>query len=105
MNYIDGGFVFEDLYKLARERRGEKVTMTWIPVPGEESLEFPPRVRECVVSYRAGLPTHLESHGIDACAIMEFRTEVYVAQNFRMYIRAYVLDNKGNEHIAFVMPK
>lgn len=25
MNYVDGAFVYEDVYKLARERRGEKV--------------------------------------------------------------------------------
>jgi len=27
MNYLDGGFVFENVYQMARERRGAKVTI------------------------------------------------------------------------------
>ena len=36
MNYVDGGFVFEDVYQMARERRGAKVTINWIPATSEE---------------------------------------------------------------------
>ena len=29
MNYVDSAFVYEDVYRLARERRGEKVIINW----------------------------------------------------------------------------
>ncbi|MES2015078.1 MAG: hypothetical protein V4484_01175 [Pseudomonadota bacterium] len=102
MNYVDAGFVFEDVFQMARERRGAKVIINWIPATCEELFGFPPRVRKCVLAYRAGLAEHLSRHSIDAAALVEFRTEVYVAENFRMYVRAVVLDDRKKEHVAFV---
>jgi len=55
-----------------------------------------------VLAYRIGLAEYLRRHSIDVAALIEFRTEVYVAENFRMYVRAYVLDNKKKEHIVYV---
>jgi hypothetical protein len=54
------------------------------------------------MAYRAGLAGHLVRHNIDAAALIEFRTEVYVADDFRMYVRAFVLDDRKKEHITFV---
>jgi hypothetical protein len=102
MNYVDDAFVFEDVYKLARERRGEKVIISWIPADGEDSRDLPPRVQHCVEAYRAGLAEHLRRHHVDASALTTFRTEVYVAENFRMYVRAFVIDDRDKEHVAFV---
>jgi hypothetical protein len=102
MNYVDDGFVFEDVYKMARERRGAKVIINWVPATSEELFGLPARVRKCVMSYRHGLQEHLKRHRIDATALLEFRTEVYVAEDFRMYVRSYVLDDKNKEHVVFV---
>lgn len=102
MNYVDAGFVFEDVYEVARARRGEKVTIHWIPATTEELFGFPPRVRKCVLAYRAGLHEHLERHRIDVVALLEFRTEVYVAENFRRYVRSFALDDRKKEHVVFV---
>lgn len=102
MNYVDGAFVFEDVFQMARERRGEKVIINWIPATSEELFGFSPRVRKCVLAYRAGLAEHLSRHSIDAAALIEFRTEVYVAENFRMYVCVVVIDDRKREHIAFV---
>lgn len=104
MNYVDHDFVFEDMYQLARDRRGEKVTVTWIPARPEELFGFTPRVRESLKYYRRALSEHLVRHQIDPVAISEMRTEVYVAGNHRMYVRSYVLDNRGKEHVQFVWP-
>lgn len=102
MNYADGGFVYEDMYEMTRERRGAKVIINWIPATSEELFGLPPRVRKCVMAYRTGLAEHLRRHSIDAAALIEFRTEVYVAENFQMYVRAFVLDDRKKEHIVFV---
>jgi hypothetical protein len=102
MNYVDGAFVYEDVYKLARERRGEKVIINWIPADSEVSRDLPSRVQKCAEAYWAGLSEHLRRHHVDASALKIFRTEVYVAENFRMYVRAFVIDDRDKEHVAFV---
>lgn len=102
MNYVDGAFVYEDVYRLARERRGEKVIINWIPAGSEVSGDFPPRVQKCVEAYRNGLAEHLHRHHVEASTLKLFRTEVYVAENFRMYVRAFVVDDRNKEHVAFV---
>jgi hypothetical protein len=102
MNYVDGRFVFEDLYDLARERRGEKVVVSWIPRRDAELFRFTSRVRKCIRWYRKGLKEHIARHRVDLEALDTMRTEIYVGDNFRMYVRAYVKDKRGKEHVQFV---
>ena len=102
MNFIDGRCIAQDMELLARSCRGERVTISWIPPRAEEMSCLTPRVRECVAYYRKALSKHLEVHGVESEALAEFRSEVYVAENFRMYVRAYVKDDRGKEHEAFV---
>lgn len=101
-NYVDGGFVFEDIHELARERRGNKVIIDWIGANGANMPCLPSRVLQCVQAYRAALPEHLARLRVDAAALRIFRTEVYVAANFQMLVRAYVVDDRNKEHVAFV---
>jgi len=101
-NYVDGDFVFEDVHRLARDRKGQGVTITWIPERPEELFNLTPRVRESIKYYRKALPEHLTRHSIEPSTISEMRTEVYVADNYRMYVRSYVLDCRGKEHVQFV---
>jgi hypothetical protein len=102
MNYVDDDYVFEDMYQLARDQRGHRITVTWIPERPEELFRLTPRIRESLRHYRKALPEHLRRHQIDPAAISEMRTEVYVGENHRMYVRSYVLDNRGKEHVQFV---
>ena len=102
MNYIDGDFVREDMYQLARKYRGERITVSWIPPRANETERLTPRVRKSLKHYRDALPAHLQRHNIELSAIVEMRTEVYVAENHRMYVRAYALDDRGKEHVQFV---
>jgi hypothetical protein len=59
MNWVDGDYVFEDMHKLARERPGQKVVITWLPERQEELFALTPRIRESLKHYRKGLPEHL----------------------------------------------
>jgi len=102
MNWVDGDYVFEDMHKLARERRGQKVLITWLPERQEELFALTPRIRESLKHYRKGLPEHLSRHAVEASAISEMRTEVYMADNHRGYVRSYVIDIRGKEHVQFV---
>jgi len=102
MNWVDGDYVFEDMHRLARDRRGEKVVISWIPERQPELFSLTPRVRESLKHYRKGLAEHLSRHQVDVGAITEMRTEVYVAEDHRLYVRSYVLDVRGKEHVQFV---
>jgi hypothetical protein len=102
MNYIDGRFVFEDLHDLARKHRGKKIIVSWIPIRHSELFCFTPRVRKCIRYYRKDLKSHIARHRIDVEALKEMRTEVYVGDNFRMYVRAYTKDSRGKEYAQFV---
>lgn len=102
MNYIDGAFVYEDVHRLAREHRGQKVIISWLPENNAELIPLTPRIRECIKYYRQGLHEHMARHCVDDEALIELRTEVYVAEDHRMYVRAYAVDNLGKEHEQFV---
>ena len=102
MQYIDGRFVFEDMRELARQRRGERITVSWIPERSEELAELTPRARKCVRNMRRELPDYLDRCGLNERGIEELRTEVYVGANSRLYVRAFARDDRGREYKSFV---
>ena len=69
MNYVDDDFVAEDMYQLARDRKGQKITVTWIPERPEELFALTPRIRESLKHYRKALPKHLSNHKVERVAI------------------------------------
>jgi hypothetical protein len=74
----------------------------WIPDAQDRLVSFSKRVKKSIGFYQDQLAAHLKAHNVEATAIREFRTEVFVGEGFRMYVRAYVLDDRGKEHEAFV---
>ena len=104
MNEIDGELVRDEMYQMARDRKGEKVTVSWIPEREEEIISFNPRVRTAIGFYRSSFSRHLAQHSVEATAISEMRTDVYVGENDRVLVRSYVLDDRGKEHIQMVLP-
>lgn len=102
LHYIDGRFVFEDVRELARARPAERVTVSWIPPRDEELESLTPRIRQCVNHMRRELPGYLRQHGIDGARLAALRTEVYVAANSRLYVRAFAEDDRGREYASFI---
>jgi hypothetical protein len=102
MNYVDGAFVYEDIKELARQRQPEKVVISWIPTNDRELETLSPRARTCVLAYREGLDAFLLRNGVEKSAIEELRTEVYVEDTFRMYVKAYARDKRGKQYAIFV---
>ena len=102
MNYVDGAFVYEDMKELARQRRPEKVVISWIPIRDHELELLSSRAKACVLAYREKLDAFLVRNGVNKAAIEEMRTEVYVEGTFRMYVRAFAQDNRGKQYAAFV---
>jgi hypothetical protein len=104
MNVVDGRPAFEDVYQRARKQRGEKVIIRWVPERDDEHEQLSDMVRRSIAGYRAGLPEFFASNGVEAAAIAEFWTEVWVDRSFRMQIRAVVIDDRGKEHAIVVRP-
>lgn len=102
MKHADGGSVVEDLQAMAKSQPDAKVVIDWIPATHEALFKFPLRVRKYVMAHRLGFDEHLQRYAIDTAALLAFRTEVFAAENGKLYVRSYVLDDRNKEHITFV---
>lgn len=102
MNYFDGDHVYPHVYALAREKPGRVITIDWIPGSTIGLFAFPSRVRKSIRAYRKRLPTLMKGHRIKPEMLKELRTEVYLARNFRLYVRAVAVDDRGKEYSQFV---
>jgi len=102
MNYVDDGYVIDDLLQVARDAKGERVSIQWIPdLP--PPLSLPPRVLKSIADRKTWLPSHVANSGADISAIREFRTDIYLKPNKQIAVQAYLVDDRGKEHIANVI--
>ena len=62
MNYVDDGYVIDDLLQLARKANGERLKINWIPDTASEQF-LTPRVVKSVASYKEWLPKFFENSG------------------------------------------
>ena len=101
-NYIDNGPVIDDLLKLARKADGERISIQWIPESPVEDY-WPPRVLKSIAHYRAWLPEHIQDSGACIDSIREFRTDIFLKRNKQVAAEAYLVDDRGKEHISRVL--
>ena len=97
-NYIDGGFVCHDIFKLANLNAGKTVRISWLPPRDEELFKLTPRVRKTVLAYRKWLPELCNSHNVPVLYISEFYTEIYRAENHQIYVNAIAIDCNGKAY-------
>ncbi len=101
MNFFDDGHVIDDLLQLARKANGERISVQWIP-DSPIQKGWPPRVMKSIVHYRGWLPRHIENSGASIEAIREFRTDIFLKPNKQFAVEAYLVDDRGKEHICNV---
>ena len=102
MNYVDNGYIVDDLVQLARKANGERISIHWIP--DSESQQFlTPRVRKSIASHREWLPKHVENSGACMDVIREFRTDIFLKPNKQVTVQAYLVDDRGKEHVCDVL--
>jgi hypothetical protein len=102
MNYFDDDHVYPHVYAMARAHPGQVVTVHWMPNTSVDSEAFPSRVRKSILAYGKRLPVLMKKHRIEPGMIVALRTEVHVAKNFRLYVRAVAIDARGKEYSQFV---
>lgn len=101
MNYFDDGHVIDDLLHLARKANGARISVQWIP-DSPIQKDFPPRVIKSIAHYTEWLPRHVQNSGACVEAIREFRTDIFLKPNKQIAVEAYLVDDRGMEHICNV---
>ena len=101
MNYFDDGHVVDDLLVLARKANGARIRIQWIP-DSPIQQDFPPRVIKSIVHYRGWLPRHVQNAGASIEAIRQFRTDIFLKPNKQVAVEAYLVDDRGKEHVCNV---
>ena len=101
MNYVDDGYVIDDLRQLARQANGERISIHWIPDTKQQG-PLPQRVLKSIANHKAWLPKHVHNSGASVEVIREFRTDIFLKPNKGIAVEAYLLDDRGKEHICSV---
>ena len=102
MNYLDDGYVIDDLRQLARKANGQRVSIYWIPDSKQQS-QLTPRVLKSIPYWKARLPNLVTSSGADINAIKEFRTDIFIKPNKQIAVETYLLDDRDKEHVCNVI--
>ena len=102
MNYVDDGYVIDDLRQLARKADGERISVHWIP-DSTPQAHLPRRVLKSIANYKAWLPDHVRNSGASIEAIREFRTDIFLKSNKQIAVEAYLLDDRGKEYVCNVL--
>jgi len=100
-NYVDDGYVIDDLRQLARKANGERISIYWIP-ESKVQKSLPQRVLKSIANYKAWLPKHFQNSGADLKAVREFQTDIFLKANKQIAVEARLLDDRGKEHICSV---
>ncbi len=102
MNYVDDGYVIDDLLQLARDANGERISIQWIP-DTRPNMSLPRRVLISIAERKSWLPSHVRNSGADISAIREFRTDIFLKANKQIAVEAHLIDDRGKEHVANVI--
>ena len=102
MNYVDDGYVIDDLLQLARKVNGERIKINWIPDTASEQY-LTPRVVNSVAGYKEWLPKFFENSGASVDVIREFRTDIFLKPNKGIKVEAYLVDDRGKEYVCNVL--
>ena len=102
MNYVDDGYVIDDLRQLARQANGERVSIHWIP-DSKGQARLPQRVLKSIANYKAWLPDLVQQSGANIEAIREFRTDIFLKPNKHIAVEAHLVDDRGKEHVCNVL--
>ncbi len=94
MNYVDDGYVIDDLRKLVRTNEENRVSIIWIP-DGRQPSELSPRILKSVDYWKGRLPDLVKASGSDMRAIREFSTEIFIKANKQIAVEGHLIDDRG----------
>ena len=102
MNYVDDGYIIDDLRDLARKGEGSRISIQWIPEQRYSWFSLNKRIRKSIKYYQHWLPKHMKNHGVPASAVRELRTDVFLTSRRQIRVESYVRDSRGREYVQYV---
>jgi hypothetical protein len=102
MNYVDDGYVIDDLRECARKAKGRRVTIHWLSPQRTMWFSFKRRIRKSICYYQKWLPTHLHAHSVSPGMLAELRTDIFLATSRQVLVELYVRDSRGRGHVQAV---
>lgn len=93
-NYVDDGFVIDDLRQLVRTVEGNRITIDWVPGI-EQHPALTARTLESLKWYRQSLLRMVHNMGAVMRSIKEFRTEIYLRENKQIAVEGVLVDDRG----------
>jgi hypothetical protein len=101
MNYVDGGYIVDDLLQLARKAGGERISIYWIPDAATQ-MRLTPRILKSIALHKEWLPSHVQNSGASVEMIREFRTDVFLKSNHQVAVEAHLVDDRGKKYVCNV---
>jgi hypothetical protein len=96
MNYVDDGYVIEELGQL--HRQGTDIEVDWLTGRFAPSERATPRIQKSIERYRHDLARHLISQNVVPKAIVQLK--FHWPARRRKYMLA--VDDRGKEHKMYV---
>jgi hypothetical protein len=98
MNYVDEGYVIDDLRKLVFDSSEKRISIQWLPKKAYRFPKLSRRVRKSIRHYQAWLPKHIEKHRLSKEIISEMRTDLFVNKRYGLSVESYLRDDRGKEY-------
>lgn len=96
-NYVDDGYVIDDLRNIVRNRKDHRISIDWIPST-EIDPELTPRIQKSVQSYRHSLIRDIHNLGGLMSSVQAFRTEIYLFRNRQLAVQGILTDDRGRTY-------
>jgi phosphoribosylglycinamide formyltransferase 1 len=100
-NYIDEGYVIDDLRKIVRECTDHRITINWVPSNLIDQA-LTPRIEKSIQAYQNSLIRHIHQAGARLCSIREFRTDIFLLRNHQMAVNGVITDDRGRTYTVSV---
>lgn len=99
MNYVDDGYVIDDLREIVKGLKTERLSIHWIPEVKQSDL-LNIRILKSIAHRKEGLPRHVSASGAEIKTITEFRTDVFLKNNKQIAVVGILTDDRGRTYIA-----
>lgn len=98
-NYVEDGYVIDDLRRIVRKLGRERLSIVWIPEEKQSAL-LTSRICTSIAVFRSNLPVLVESSGGKMEMIKEFRTDIYLNKSHQIIVEGILTDDRGHTYTA-----
>lgn len=93
-NYVDDGFVIDDLREIVRRIEGNRISIDWVPGRKQDPA-LSSRVAKSIEWHKHSLLRMVHGMGALMSSIQEFRTDIFLKKNHQIAVEAVLTDDRG----------